>query len=255
MEWGRWMQRRVGWMVCVLLLMLIAGCNLPAAKYVDVSDDPRYQKLMSTRWTTEVELLFLGIDAYPSEKRIEDFKLVPHPGFDGPEVLSRSLLPSGTQVTVIGARRCTNCGGDLVELLVTIDGVPKEQPIYFSAGFLNLLAPRVSSGTQVNGITLRRVIDAHAINRDQKVCSEWDYAPERFAADLGSMRRVDAQEWYRACYQYACSYQGEVELQGRTSRAEVSAGGWISLTHGGQTQYFVSDHKRPGFLAGCNCCE
>lgn len=133
-------------LTCTLLLMLLAGCSLGAAKYVDVSGEPDNQKLMSSRWTTNDDLLFLGIDSYPGKRRIVSFRLVPPPGFDGPEVLSRSVLPSGTQLTVIGARRCTNCWGETTdELMVTVDGFAREQPIYIRKYFLNYLTPVLAS--------------------------------------------------------------------------------------------------------------
>lgn len=124
---------------CITIMLSVSGCDLLAAKYVDVSGEAGIREMMSTSRTTTTDLLFLGIDSYPSKRKIEYFKLVPFPGFDGPEVLSRSLLPQGTRLHFTGAQRCVNCSPKSVRLRVKADGFAKEEPIYIDMAWMNLL--------------------------------------------------------------------------------------------------------------------
>lgn len=124
---------------CITTMTLMSGCNLLAAKYVDASGEEGIREIVSTSRTTKTDLLILGIDSYPSRKKIENYHLVPFPGFDGPEVLSRSKLPQGTRLHFTGARRCTNCSPQSVELSVVVDGVARKEPIYIDMGSMTLL--------------------------------------------------------------------------------------------------------------------
>lgn len=124
---------------CITILMSVSGCDLLAAKYVDVSGEAGIREIVSTSRTTTTNLLFLGIDSYPSKRKIEYYELVPFPGFDGPEVLSRSLLPQGTRLYFTGAQRCVNCSPKSVRLRVKVDGFSKEEPIYIDMDWMNLL--------------------------------------------------------------------------------------------------------------------
>lgn len=124
---------------CITTMMLISGCDLLAAKYVDASGGKGIREVVSTSRTTKTDLLFLGIDSYPSRKEIANYQLVPFPGFDGPEVLSRSVLPQGARLHFTGARRCTNCSSQSVELRVVVDGFAKSEPIYIDMSSMSLL--------------------------------------------------------------------------------------------------------------------
>lgn len=127
------------WILCVMTMMLTSGCDLLVAKYVDVSEETGIREMVSTRRATTDDLLILGIDSYPSKKRIEYYVLVPSPGFDGPEVLSRSVLPRGTKLYITGAQRCTNCSPQEVRLSVIADGFAGEEPVYIDMNWLDLL--------------------------------------------------------------------------------------------------------------------
>lgn len=124
---------------CITTVMLISGCDLLAAKYVDASGEEGIREVVSTSQTTKTDLLFLGIDSYPSRKKVAYYMLVPSPGFDGPEVLSRSILPQGTKLHFIGAQRCKNCSPQNVRFSVNADGFVKKEPIYISMNSMNLL--------------------------------------------------------------------------------------------------------------------
>lgn len=125
--------------VCIMITMSVSGCDLLSAKYVDISGEAGIREIVSTSRITTTDLLLLGIDSYPSKKKTEYYMLVPPPGFDGPEVLSRSLLPQGTRLYFTGAQRCVNCSPQSIRLSVKVDGFAKEEPTYIdmaSMGFL-----------------------------------------------------------------------------------------------------------------------
>lgn len=123
----------------ILFAMLMACLCACAAKYEDVSSAPHIRELVSTSRITKTDLLLLGIDFYPSKKRIEDYKIVKYPGFDGPEVLSRAVLPQGTKLHITGAQRCTNCSPQNVRIEVKIDGAAIEKPVYIDMGSMDAL--------------------------------------------------------------------------------------------------------------------
>lgn len=126
--------------VLILCVMaLVSGCGLLTAKYIDVSDEAGVREIVSTGRTTTEDLLLLGIDSYPSKKKIEYYVLVPSPGFDGPEVLSRTILPQGTKLYFTGAQRCTNCSPQKVRLSVKSDRFALEKPVYIDMNWLGLL--------------------------------------------------------------------------------------------------------------------
>lgn len=126
--------------ICIATIMFMSGCDLLAAKYVDINEEAGIREIVSTSRTTTSDLLLLGIDSYPSQKKIKSYVLVPPPGFDGPEVLSRSVLPKGTVIHFTGARRCVNCYPKSVELSLKADGFAEEEPIYINMTWMNLLA-------------------------------------------------------------------------------------------------------------------
>ena len=102
----------------VLIACMLSGC---AASYEDVSTDPTYRSLIGRDLRYDSELLLhevtLNLD---SPRRVDTCSVTPPPGFDGPEVVSRTVLPAGTTFRVQHVRRCTNCLGDeRVELLVS----------------------------------------------------------------------------------------------------------------------------------------
>lgn len=93
----------------LLPALLLCACAIPAANYVDASAEPRFAQYVCTSRTTSTEMLLFGTDSYPSEKKIQSYRLMPRPGVAGRHVLSQSLLPPGVVVNITGARRCTNC--------------------------------------------------------------------------------------------------------------------------------------------------
>jgi hypothetical protein len=134
------MRKKVGRLIALIVIaMSVSGCDLLAAKYVDASEEAGVREIVSTSRTTAAELLLLGIDYYPSQKEIEYYTLVPSPGLDGPEVLSRALLPQGTKLYFTGAQRCINCFPESVRLSVKVYGFERDESIYIDMTSMGLL--------------------------------------------------------------------------------------------------------------------
>lgn len=125
---------------CLVLALIVTSCSVPASKYENVSHEKRFQGLLGSRKFTKSEFLVLGIDSYPSQRKTKYFLLVPQPGFEGPEVLSRASLPAGAEVKIIGAEACTNCGNTSERFLVEVVGLDADKPVYLNTGFIDELS-------------------------------------------------------------------------------------------------------------------
>lgn len=123
----------------VILAMFITACSIPASQYEDVSHEQRFAKLLGAVRTTKSDMLVLGIDSLPSKKEVQYFVLVPYPGFEGPEVLSRSVLPKGTAVKIIGVESCKNCGPRTERFLLEVSDFEVEASVYLKSNFLDHL--------------------------------------------------------------------------------------------------------------------
>jgi hypothetical protein len=93
----------------VVLLSLLFGC---AARYVDVSDQPKYASLPGSILRTTQELLIHSIVLDSRSNRDVDFyALMPRPGIGGREIVKRATLPVGAVIRVDQVMRCSNCLG------------------------------------------------------------------------------------------------------------------------------------------------
>lgn len=101
-----------------MIACILSSC---AASYEDVSADPTYRSLIGQDLRSDSELLLheVTLDLDPP-RRVDTCSVMGAPGFDGPEVVSRNVLPAGTTFRVLHVRRCTNClGEERVELVVS----------------------------------------------------------------------------------------------------------------------------------------
>jgi hypothetical protein len=121
----------------VVIACMLSSC---AASYEDVSTDPAYRSLIGQELRCDSELLLhevtLDLD---SPGRVDTCSVTPPPGFDGPEVVRRSVVPAGTTFRVEHVRRCTNCLGDeIIELVVSSPAMARcgQAPITISSSFL-----------------------------------------------------------------------------------------------------------------------
>jgi len=131
-----------------VLILLLVACSLPRSEYVDVSHEQRFQGLLGVPRITKSDLLLLGIDSYPSKNQISYFMLMPRPGFEGPEVLSRSSLPSGSVVRIVGVESCTNCGSKSNRFVLEVEGMDRIEPVYLRVDFANELVEHNQTGGQ-----------------------------------------------------------------------------------------------------------
>lgn len=125
--------------LCIATVMGLGGCDILVARYADASTDASARNAISTYRTTKTDLLLLGVDSYPSKRTIENYVLVQPPGFDGPEVLSRSLVPRGARIYITGAQRCINCFSRNLRLSVKLDGLATSVPVYIDISLIGLL--------------------------------------------------------------------------------------------------------------------
>lgn len=86
----------------------MAGCRLQ--EFTDISREPRVAKLIGTRYISKKVLFIHGISNDPNyEKIVDDYTVLEPPGIDGPEVISRDVLPIGTPFKIVRVERCNNC--------------------------------------------------------------------------------------------------------------------------------------------------
>ena len=99
--------------------LVLSGCGM--VSFEDVSSEPTYKPLIGRQLQAPSELMLFGVTRDRNyAKRVDICVLTPRPGFDGPEVVTRAVLPAGTTFTVLSVQRCTNClFGERVELLVS----------------------------------------------------------------------------------------------------------------------------------------
>ena len=105
--------------ISVMGALLLSGCI--KASYEDVSKDVRYSSLVGHKYRFEEDLIIHGVFGYPTDDKAVDFYVVTDkPGFGGPEVVSRGLLPAGTMVRIEKVMDCTNCFESGIHLQVEI---------------------------------------------------------------------------------------------------------------------------------------
>ncbi len=86
---------------------------------------------------------------------------------------------------------------------------------------------------------------------DNSDCSDWILDREQLKNILQSMEKVDATEWYAACQNYPCWYEGV--LLNKTSEYEIiiNAASYIIISNEKETLHFVLDKKSKLFLIPC----
>jgi hypothetical protein len=101
----------------VLILGVLGGCS---ARYQDVSGTPEYTGRIGEVCITTAALIAHGVSRQLGKEKKTDYLVITRePGFAGPEVTFREALPAGVALTIIAARRCTNCLPPYVDFIVT----------------------------------------------------------------------------------------------------------------------------------------
>ena len=113
------MRKRFASLLC---LGLMGGC---ISTYEDVSKTPEFSDRVGQICTISIPLIAHGISKeLGSAKKTDYFSITSRPGFNGPEVTSRETVPAGSTLTIVGAKRCTNCLRTDVKYLVTTSALP-----------------------------------------------------------------------------------------------------------------------------------
>ena len=125
---------------------ILSGCVM--SQYEDVSAEPTYRSLIGQELRGNSELLLHEVTLDRNyARRVDLCSVTPRPGFAGPEVISRRVLPAGTPFRVLRVRRCTNClPEERVELIVSSPSVGQcgQAPIEISYGALGASVQLVS---------------------------------------------------------------------------------------------------------------
>ena len=129
---------------------LVTGCNA-MAEYEDVSSDPDQKDLIGHEILTTTALPLHAVTLTLGSKHIDLCSITQRPGFDGPEVISRSELPSGTKLRILAVRRCTNClSKQGVELIVSsrATAICGQAPVKINRSLLGTSIELVRTGEQ-----------------------------------------------------------------------------------------------------------
>ena len=92
----------------LLAVFLLAGCYF--VSYEDVSSDPKYAGYVGEDYRTTADMTVYRVSMdqnYGPSPSV--YKIVQPPGFDGPEVISRTRFPGGSTMKVLTIQRCTDC--------------------------------------------------------------------------------------------------------------------------------------------------
>ena len=87
-----------------IAIFFLVSCTV--LEFEDVSTDPEFKSHLGKRFTTKVELIAHGITMDQNyAKTLSHVSITAFPGFTGPEVLFRSMLPAGSQFEIIKVLR------------------------------------------------------------------------------------------------------------------------------------------------------
>ena len=95
-------------LAALLAVFLLTGCYL--VSYEDVSSDPKYASYVGAEYRTTGDMTVYRVSMdqnYGLSPSV--YEIVQPPGFDGPEVISRTRFPEGSTMKVLTIQRCTDC--------------------------------------------------------------------------------------------------------------------------------------------------
>lgn len=94
--------------IALLATLLLVGCYL--VSYEDVSRDSEYARYVGNEYRTTADMTVYRVSLdqnYGPSPSV--YKVVQPPGFDGPEVISRTRFPEGSTLKVLTIQRCKDC--------------------------------------------------------------------------------------------------------------------------------------------------
>jgi hypothetical protein len=92
----------------VVLVLCLSGCGF--VSFEDVSSNAAFSAYVDGhyRTTSDMQVYRISMDGnYGQTPSI--YKVIPPPGIDGPEVLSRASIPAGSTLQVQSVERCVDC--------------------------------------------------------------------------------------------------------------------------------------------------
>lgn len=94
--------------VAILATCLLAGCGF--VSFEDVSNDPAYSAYAGTEYRTTSDMIVHRVSMDGNHGPSPGiYEIVQPPGFDGPEVISRTRFPEGSTLNVLTIQRCKDC--------------------------------------------------------------------------------------------------------------------------------------------------
>ena len=95
-------------------------------------------------------------DSEKYEKKVDYYVVVQSPGFAGPEVVNRAVIPPGTRIKVLDVLKCANCLSLIERVSISIDGSPEVSPPTYISGLIT---------SQEHGSILFRDLSSDAFER------------------------------------------------------------------------------------------
>ena len=121
----------------VCFSVLTSGCKL---EYKDVSDLPEYKSLLNSSFSLKTEMYISGINLPPGYgKEINIYSINPNRNWDGPELITRDPLKTGTILKIQSLRRCNTLWVRTVQAVVVVDLFKKivNVPIVIDLEYIN----------------------------------------------------------------------------------------------------------------------
>lgn len=121
----------------IMSCLLLPGCD---RQYRDASSHPDGQRVIGMTCQVMSDLRAHGVALQLGSPKTTDYVSIWNPGFTGPELTFLVILKPPTTLTVVAARRCTNClVGPLLQYQVKVQPEPLEfggAPAYIPADSL-----------------------------------------------------------------------------------------------------------------------
>lgn len=93
-------------LVYIFIVFLVSCCT---PSYRDVSGSAEYVHLIGREFRSLDQLMIYGVSYDKRYETIAEFVIAEKPGFGGPEVLTRDVLPIHSLIQVNQIMACTNC--------------------------------------------------------------------------------------------------------------------------------------------------
>ena len=97
------------WMTAATLVALAISLATWRAKYAPVPPGSEGTEAIGKSFELQQDMLMHGVAMHGNAPPVDHYSITPYPGFDGPEVLSRTILRKGTRFSIASIEKCSNC--------------------------------------------------------------------------------------------------------------------------------------------------